>query len=315
MPHLRIATRPSRMAQTQARLVGDALVRAHAGLTYELVLVQSSGDKSQAWNGNLHQDGGKGAFIKEVEQAVLAHQADIAVHSMKDVPTDVEHPELMIAAVLPRDDRRDVAICKVGQAFEALPAGAKVGTSSVRRQAQLRRYFPHLEPVHFRGNADTRLEKLDRGEVDCILLAKSGVDRLGLMGRITVVFEPDIVMPACQQGVVGIQCLTSATAVQELVAAINHAPTMTCLQAERALLKLLQGNCFSPIAGYCEITKGNNLRMQALVASLNGQQLVRSRLKHEGQQPEALARAVADDLLAQGAAALIAAAAPLDEAG
>lgn len=308
---IRIATRKSRMAQTQSRMIGDAIVKAFPDYSYELVLVVSTGDKSQAWHGDLSKDGGKGAFTKEIEEAVLAGQADIAMHCMKDVPTDIEHPDLIFPAMLERGDRRDVAVCRKGQAFEALKAGAKVGTSSVRRKAQLRKLFPYLEAVHFRGNADSRIEKLDNGEVDALLLSKAGVDILGLQDRISTVFEPDLMMPCAQQGAVGAQCHKDNHEVIRILEAINHNETMTCITAERAMLKTLQGNCFSPIAGYCEVTKGGNLRMLALVSSLDGSRVIRSRVKLEGQDPVALGQAVGQDLLDQGANELIAEAARL----
>jgi len=299
---IKIATRKSRMAQTQSRLVGEALVKAYS---YELVLITSTGDKSQAWHGDLSKDGGKGAFTKEIEEAVLAGEADIAVHSMKDVPTDIEHPDLVFSAMLPRGDKRDVAVCRKGQTFERLKPGAKVGTSSVRRKAQLRKLFPYLDVVHFRGNVDSRIEKLDNGEVDALMLSKAGMDMLGLQERITTVFEPDLVMPCAQQGAVGAQCRKDNVEVIKMLEAISHHDTMVCIEAERALLRKLEGNCFSPIAGYCEVTKGGNLRMLAMVASLDGSQVIRSRVKLEGQEPIALGTAVAQDLLDQGAAALI----------
>lgn len=306
---IRIATRKSRMAQTQSRMIGDAIVKAFPDYSYELVLVVSTGDKSQAWHGDLSKDGGKGAFTKEIEEAVLSGHADIAMHCMKDVPTDIEHPDLIFPAMLPRGDKRDVAVCRKGQAFEALKAGAKVGTSSVRRKAQLRKLFPYLEVLHFRGNADSRIEKLDNGEVDALMLSKAGVDVLGLQDRISTVFEPDLIMPCAQQGAVGAQCHKDNQEVIKILEVISHAETMTCITAERAMLKTLQGNCFSPIAGYCEVTKGGNLRMLALVSSLDGSQVIRSRVKLEGQDPVALGEAVAQDLLDQGAAELIAEAA------
>lgn len=302
---IKIATRKSRMAQTQSRLVGEALVKAFPDFSYELVLITSTGDKSQAWHGDLSKDGGKGAFTKEIEEAVLAGEADIAVHSMKDVPTDIEHPDLVFPAMLPRGDKRDIAVCRKGQSFERLKNGARVGTSSVRRKAQLRKLFPYLEVVHFRGNVDSRIEKLDNGEVDALMLSKAGMDMLSLQDRITTVFEPDLMMPCAQQGAVGAQCRSDNHDVITMLKAVNHDDTMICIEAERAMLRKLEGNCFSPIAGYCEVTKGGNLRMLAMVASVDGSQVIRSRVKLEGQEPIALGTAVAQDLLDQGAAALI----------
>lgn len=308
---IRIATRKSRLAQTQSRLVGDALVKAFPDFTYALVLITSTGDKSQAWHGDLSKDGGKGAFTKEIEEAVRQGEADIAVHSMKDVPTDIAYPDTVFPAMLPRGDIRDVVICRRGQTFEALKAGSRIGTSSVRRKAQLRKLFPYLEALQFRGNVDSRIEKLDNGEVDALILAKAGIDRLNLQDRISTVFEPDLMMPCAQQGVIGTQCRADDVEIIKMLEAINHVETMTCITAERTMLTALQGNCFSPIAGYCEVTKGGNLRMLALVASVDGSQIIRSRVKLEGQEPVALGKAVAQDLLEQGAAALITEAAHL----
>lgn len=302
---IRIATRKSRMAQTQSNRVGQALVAAFPDYNYELVLITSTGDKSQAWHGDLSQDGGKGAFTKEIEDALLVGEADVAVHSMKDVPTDVEHPALIFPAMMPCGDRRDVAVCRVGQVFEALKSGSKVGTSSVRRRAQLRKLFPYLEVLHFRGNVDSRIEKLDNGEVDALLLSKAGMEMLSLQDRITTVFEPDLMMPCAQQGVIGAQCRADDKEIIAMLEAISHPNTMVCITAERAMLRTLRGNCFSPIGGYCEHTKGGNLRMLAMVSSLDGNQIIRSNMKLEGQDPVALGELVAQDLLNQGATDLI----------
>ena len=299
--HLRIATRQSQLAQVQARSVGDMLQRKHPGVTYELLFVTTTGDK---FMGNLAKVGGKEAFVKEIEEALLDGRADLAVHSMKDVPT-VLPDGLTIDAVMSRDDFRDVAICRPGEEFSALPEGAKIGTSSVRRGALLQAAFPNLTIVPVRGNVQTRLEKLKQGTVDALILAKAGLDRLDLAARISVVFEPDMLCPALAQGAVGVECRIDDAELNALLAAVEDKETRLCVNTERLFLKLLGGSCHTPIAGYVQVTQGGNLRLIGLVASLDGQTVLRTRHKMPAEEWQELARLAADDVLAQGAGAII----------
>jgi hydroxymethylbilane synthase len=302
--HFKIATRKSKLAQIQANAVGAKL--EEIGHTYELVLIISTGDKSQKTNGDLSKDGGKGAFIKEVQEAVARGEADIAVHSMKDVPSDFERPEgFVIPAVLERENHRDVVITRKNDTFLMLEKGAKIGTSSIRRASQLRATFPYLDVVHFRGNVDSRLEKLDNGDVDAIILAQAGISRLGLDARIDEVLESDIMMPAFGQGIIGIECKADAADIIAELKKINHEETFTCLTVERAITNGLKGNCHTPMAGYCEYSAGGSLRVVALVSSKDGSEIIRSRFKEKNTDPAALGEKVAKDLISQGADELI----------
>lgn len=230
----------------------------------------------------------------------------MAMHSLKDVPGDVDLPDgLTLGAVLQREDLRDAAVCRDGESFVALKPGSKIGTSSVRRAAQLKANFPQFEVVPLRGNADTRVGKVDSGEVDAAILALSGLRRIGLEGRVCEVFEPDVMMPALGQGVVCVEANAKDAELMALLAKINHTDTFACISAERALLKVLQGSCHTPIAGYCEVTGNRNLRLIAMVSSLDGNEVLRARAKMAYADPIALGEAVAADLLKQGAARLL----------
>ena len=304
-----IATRRSKMALVQTRRIVE-LVEAQArqagrGDRVTIREVVSDGCYER-FQGNLQTLGGKGAFVKALECDVLAGTADLAMHSLKDVPTDNEMPEgLMLGCVLAREDLRDAVVCAPGVEFVALKPGARVGTNSVRRAAQLRANFPHLQVVPLRGNADTRVQKVDAGEVDAAILALAGLQRIGLAHRASAVLEPDVMLPAVGQGVVCVQCRTDDAGARAALAGLNDATTWACITAERAMLMALKGDCHTPIAGYCEVTKGGSLRLIALVASLDGQTIIRARGKGPLDQPEALGRMVADDLLAQGADRLL----------
>jgi len=301
---IRIATRGSRLALVQARMAGDALQK-QTGRPYELISVKTTGDK---FMGDLSTVGGKGVFVKEVEDAVMDGEADIAVHSMKDVPGPHEQPAgLVIPAMLPREDIRDVCVCREGESFVALKKGSKIGTSSLRRATQLRATFPDLEVVPIRGNVDSRLEKLKNKEVDALMLAKAGLDRLNLTGRISEVFEPDMMCPAVGQGAIGVQCREDDADMIEMLKSINHTDTFTCVTAERAMLEVLAGNCHTPIAGYCEVTKGGSLRLIALVTSLDGREVVRTRQKMPYDNPITIGQTAGQDLQKQGADRIIAA--------
>jgi len=297
----KIITRKSKLALVQVNQVVKELQKVDPDFQYEIVEVLSDGCYDR-FKGSLKELGGKGAFVRNLETALLEKEADFAVHSMKDVPTDEELPEgLCIPAMLEREDIRDVIVCRSGENFVGLKEGAVVGTSSVRRAAQIHASFPHLKVDGLRGNVDTRLKKLDSGEVDAAVLAKAGLDRLGLSDRISEVFEPDMMLPAVGQGAVGVECRADDQELMELLAQVNHKDTFTCVTAERTMCGGLGGNCSTPIAGYCQVTKGGNLRLIAHVTSLDGTQLVRSRHKMAYDEAVALGEKVANDLLNQGA--------------
>ena len=297
----RIGTRQSQLAQIQARRVGDALKAQNPGSDYELVFITTTGDK---FMGDLAQVGGKEAFVKEIDEAVLSGHVDFAVHSMKDVPTEMPNG-LAIVATLLRNDIRDVAVCRKGMSFSTLKAGAKVGTSSVRRAAQLKAMFPYLDVQPVRGNVNSRLEKLDKGEYDALILAKAGLDLLGFTARITDVFEPDMMCPAVAQGAIGIVCRDDDKDLAATLAPLGDADTLTCVLAEREMLRGLGGSCHTPIAGYVVVTANRNLRLIGLVADPDGRRILRVREKMPFENALELGRKCAEDLLNQGAGDII----------
>lgn len=301
----RIATRRSKMAMSQTTRIVELLRKVapqHEFLIHEVV----SDGCYEKFKGDLQLIGGKGAFVKALEHEMLEGRADMAMHSLKDVPGDIDLPKgLALGAFLQREDLRDAVVCRVGESLVGLKKGAKIGTSSVRRAAQLKMNFPHLEVVPLRGNADTRVGKVDSGEVDAAVLAASGLRRIGLEGRICEIFEPDVMLPAIGQGVVTVEYRAENAELGELLAKISHADTGVCMAAERAMLKALQGGCHTPIAGYCEVTAGRNLRLIAMVSSLDGLKVLRARAKRPYAEAVALGEEVAADLLKQGAGELL----------
>ena len=303
MQKLRIATRRSRLALWQAEHVAALLRAAHDGLEVELVPMVTEGDR--ILDRALAEVGGKGLFIKELEVAMYEGRADLAVHSMKDVPADL--PEGMtLACVLERADPRDAFVSNHYPRLDALPRGARVGTSSLRRQCQLRHARPDLEVIQLRGNVDTRLRKLDEGEYDAILLAAAGLKRLGLDGRIASVVPAEASLPAVGQGIIGIECRAEDATTQRLVGALQHLPTRTCLEAERAFAARLQGSCQSPVAGFAELD-GERLRLRGLVGAPDGSQVFADEAHGTAAEAAALGDALANTLLEAGAGPLLAA--------
>ena len=299
---LRIATRQSLLALWQAEHVAMLLRRAHAGLHVELVPLLTQGDRIQ--DRSLAAIGGKGLFIKELEVAIEDHRADIAVHSMKDVPAELPDG-LMIAAVLKRADARDALVNNAGvKRFDDLPRGARVGTSSLRRQAQLRALRPDLRIEALRGNVDTRLRKLDMGEMDAIVLACAGLIRLGLEARITARIDPQVCLPAVSQGVIGIECRSGDAHARSLLQALEDSPTRLMMDAERAFAARLGGSCQSPIAGYAEL-EANQITLRGLVAEPDGSRLLRDSQSGGIADPAALGRRLAERMLAAGAGHLL----------
>lgn len=299
---LRIATRKSQLALWQAQHVAMLLRQAHAGLTVELVPLLTQGDR--ILDRSLAAIGGKGLFIKELEVAITDHRADIAVHSMKDVPAELPDG-LVIGAVLQRADAFDALVTVTGiRRLEDLPPGARVGTSSLRRQAQLRALRPDLVIVALRGNVDTRLRKLDAGEMDAIVLACAGLIRLGLESRITARLDPEECLPAVSQGVIGIECRGQDAETRALLQPLEDSSTRVVMTAERAFAEHLGGSCQSPIAGYA-VRTADEISLRGLVAEPDGSRLLRDSLSGGTDNPAALGRRLAERMLAAGAGHLL----------
>ena len=305
---LRIATRKSQLALWQAEHVSALLRAAHPGLEIELVPLLTQGDRIQ--DRTLAAIGGKGLFIKELEVALEDLRADIAVHSMKDVPADLPHG-LIIGAVLKRADPRDALVTASGiTRLEDLPHQAVVGTSSLRRQAQIRALRPDLNIESLRGNVDTRLRKLDAGQetggkrMDAIVLACAGLIRLGLESRITARLDPQICLPAVTQGVIGIECRQSDSSTVEFLRALEDPATRKVMDAERAYASRLGGSCQSPIAAYAEL-EADRITMQGLVAEPDGSRLLKDTVSGRADNPAALGCQLAERILAAGAGPLL----------
>ena len=298
---IRIATRKSPLALWQAEHVASALRRAHPGLSVEILGMSTRGDK--ILDAPLAKIGGKGLFVKELEQSLLERRADLAVHSMKDVPVDFP-PGLHLPVILAREDPRDALVCPRFDRLAALPEGARLGTSSLRRQCQIAARRPDLRIQPLRGNVNTRLAKLDAGEFDAILLAAAGLLRLGLGRRIRARLSIDESLPAIGQGALGIECRSDDRPLQDLLAPLHDADTADRVTAERAMNRRLEGGCQVPIAGHATLVDGE-LWMQGLVGSPDGRHLQRAQRRGPRAQAEALGVALAEDLLAQGAGDLL----------
>ncbi len=294
---IRIATRKSPLAMWQAEHVAAELKRAHPGLEVEIVGMTTQGDK--ILDTPLAKIGGKGLFIKELEQGLLSDQADIAVHSMKDVP--VELPEgLHLAVIMQREDPRDAFVSSRFQTIDELPEGACVGTSSLRRQSQLAEQRPDLQIKSLRGNVNTRLRKLDDGEYDAIILAAAGLIRLGFQERITAFIGPEQSLPAIGQGAVGIECRSDDARVNALIAPLHDADTACCVRAERAMNQRLNGGCQVPIAGYAMLENGV-VWLRGLVGEPDGRTIVRGEVEGAPEEAEAMGTGLAEHLLKWGA--------------
>jgi hydroxymethylbilane synthase len=298
---LRIATRQSRLALWQAEHVAARLRAAHPGLAVTLTPMTTQGDR--VLDRPLADVGGKGLFIKELELAIVERRADIAVHSMKDVPSDLPSG-MTLAAMLPRADPRDAFVSVRHTNFAELPRGACVGTSSPRRQSQLKHARPDLELITLRGNVDTRLRKLEEGQYDAIILAAAGLIRLGLERRITHYFEADQSVPAVGQGVVGVECRADDQRSIALVGALNDAVSWQCCTAERAFAQRLHGSCQSPIAAFAQI-RGDEMQLRGVIGSPDGRDLYRGANAGHPSQASAIGVALAERLLAAGARELL----------
>lgn len=300
---IRIVSRDSPMALAQVERVRAELAALHPGITTTVLPVKTTGDK---WLGDLSQVEGKGAFTKEVDHAVISGAADLAVHCLKDVPADRPLPAgTTFAAFLRRDDIRDALVHPGGLTLDALPAGTRIGTSSVRRIAQLAASQPHLECVPIRGNANSRLRQLGEGVADALLLAVSGLERIGRTDVITEVLDPDVMMPPIGAGTLALQCREDDADLIATISGLGHPGTHRETLAERMLLHVLQGHCNSPIAGYAKAEPGGDLSLRASVFSPDGKTVYNAHEWAGRLDPATLGTSVAVSLLRQGARELI----------
>ena len=301
MKTLKIATRQSPLALWQAEHIRARLEAMHADLTVELVTFVTQGDK--ILDTPLAKIGGKGLFVKELEAALMDGRADLAVHSMKDVPMAL--PEgLSLAVICEREDPLDAFVSNHYASFADLPQGAKVGTSSLRRKCQILKARPDLEIIDLRGNVGTRLSKLDDGKYDAIILASAGLKRLGLAERIRHTIQPAVSLPAVGQGALGLECRSQDQAVLDLILPLMHAETNMCVRAERAFNAYLEGGCQVPIAGYATLQNGQ-LQIEGRVGSVDGQTILKAVQYGAPEQAEMLGEELAKALLAQGAGELL----------
>jgi hydroxymethylbilane synthase len=293
---IRLGTRASLLALSQANWVKSRLEETHAGMKVDLVHIKTTGDKLDV---PLFEMGGKGLFVKEIEDALLRGAVDLAVHSAKDLPAFI--PEgLALMAFPEREDPRDVLISRDGRRWSGIPAGGRVGTGSLRRKAQLVHLRPDLEIIPMRGNLDTRIKKLSTLKLDAIVLAAAGLRRLNWGDQISDYFEPEVLLPAIGQGVLAIEGRLGDERINRLVAPLNHIPTEASLMAERAFLRGLEGGCQVPIAGFARLESGR-LSLTGLVAGVEGHRVIRGRVEGPAAKSEELGKQLAEELLAQGA--------------
>jgi len=296
---LRIGTRGSALARWQAEFVRGALARH--GVAAELVIIRTSGDRDR--QSSLRVIGGKGVFTKELEDALLEERIDLAVHSMKDMPTSLP-AGLEISAICPREDVRDALISRDALKLDELPSGARIGTSSLRRQTQLRHYRGDFEMVDMRGNVDTRLAKLAQGDYDAIVLAKAGLDRLGRAEQISEILPPEICLPAAGQGAMGIETRRREDEFFDAVRKLNHRPSQLAVEAERSVLVALEGGCQVPIGVWARM-EADSLRIDARVLSADGKESIRESRTGSSENAIELGRTVAAALLDRGADRLL----------
>lgn len=294
---LLIGTRGSQLALHQATVIQEKLIHHHPDLEVDLKIIKTTGDQIQ--DVPLAKVGGKGLFVKEIEEALLRGDIDLAVHSMKDVP--VELPDgLHLSVITQREDPRDVLISRDEISFHKLPQRSTVGTGSLRRQSQLLHLRPDLRIKPLRGNLDTRLRKLEEGSIDAIVLAAAGVKRLGLTNQITEYFDPSKCLPAIGQGALGLECRIDDERIDTLLSPLNHVHSRLCVRAERSFLRRLEGGCQTPIAAHARL-EGDDLILEGLVASVDGQRLVRDLVRGPLVEGESMGIKLAERLLSQGA--------------
>ena len=297
MKKIKIATRKSPLAIWQAKYVKEELIKAHVDIEIELVSMQTEGDRFL--ESPLFNVGGKGLFIKELEEALSSNDADIAVHSMKDVVVDL--PEnLVLPVIMKREDSRDVLISNHYNEIDTIPNNSVVGTSSLRRQSQFRRLCPNAVLKDLRGNVGTRIRKLDDGEYDAILLAAAGIIRLGLSNRITQLVPHGHLLPAVGQGAIGIECRADDMTTQELIAPLNDKDTSLCVLTERAFSRRLNGGCQLPIAAHA-LVEGKQIKLSGLVAKLDGSEIIKSEKQGDIMDIESIGNSLAELLLERGA--------------
>lgn len=300
---LRIGTRASRLALWQAEWVQQQLQQLHPGLTVSLVPITTKGDK--ILDVPLAKVGGKGLFVKELEEALYDGSVDLAVHSMKDVPS-VLPPGLILPCIPPREDPRDALVTPDGRGFAQLPQGARIGTSALRRQAQLLHQRPDLTIVSLRGNVETRLRKMEEEQLDGIVLAAAGLKRLELAERISAYLPTDLSLPAIGQGALGLECRQGDERTLALIAPLHHADTAVAVTAERAFLRRLNGGCQVPLAAHATVM-GDRVNMVGLVAEVDGSRLLKDTLDAPVSEAETAGRQLAESLLSQGADSILAA--------
>lgn len=303
MRNLRIGTRGSALALWQANHLREALERT-CGAAAEIVVIKTAGDRFAG--ASFDQIGIKGVFTRELEDALLDGRVDLAVHSMKDIPTDLS-AVCRVAVVFPREDPRDALVSREGKTLDELPRGARIGTSSLRRASQLRRFRPDFEVVELRGNVDTRLRKLDSGACDAVVLAKAGMDRLGFASRITEVLSPDVVLPAVGQGALGVEFFEPCEDEFSFLGGLVDKETMRAVKAERALLAELQGGCRLPLGAWARL-KGGRMVLDACVLAADGSESLRRRSEGKcasSAEAESLGRNLGRELMAAGADKLL----------
>ena len=299
---IRIGTRGSQMALQQAQTVKALLVARFPDVFFELVIIQSEGDINQ---GDLRLFGGKGAFVSRLDQALAEERIHISVNCMKDIPQSTERgKDVKIAGALPREEVVDSIITRSGASLAEMPLGSSLGTTSPRRQALVRRLYPHINCVNIRGSSDTRVRKLDAGEVDALVLAVCGLRRIGLEDRITELTDPSIFLPAIGAGVVTMDCLTSSIEIANFISAVSDSETMKTVVVERAFIDVIQGSCHSAIAGQTRL-EGNSITFTATVLSLDGKEAITVSKSAESDHGIALGTEVAELLLQRGANKLL----------
>jgi len=298
MPYeLRIGTRGSQLALFQANWVKDELIQAHPDLKVSLIKIKTTGDKIQ--DAPLAKIGGKGLFVKEIEKALIQRKIDLAVHSIKDVPT--QFPKgLHLSVITKREDPRDVFISREGKTLRELPQGARIGTSSLRRQAQLLHYRSDFELVPLRGNLDTRLKKLKTMNLDGIVLALAGLKRLGLEEKVTQIISTDVSLPAIGQGALGIETRQDDREIEEQIRFLNDRDSWIAVSAERSFLNKLEGGCQVPIAAFARTAEAT-LQIDGLVGTIDGKRILRGRVEGRVEEAESLGTKLADILLSKGA--------------
>ncbi len=301
MRSLILATRGSKLALAQSEMVAGMLRAAHPGLEVNLLIIQTKGDL--VLDRAISKIGDKGLFVKEIEQALASGEADLAVHSCKDLESNT--PDGLVLAAFPRRaDPRDALISRHGVVLRDLPAGARIGTSSLRRACQIRHLRPDAQIVTLRGNVDTRLRKAQTEDYDAIVLAAAGLERINLAGHVTEVFDPDVFIPMVAQGALAIECRADDSEVRSLLTALNDAMTELAVRVERAFLARLQGGCQVPVAAHASV-EGENIRLRGLVGMPDGSQVVRGELVSMLKDADILGNNLAEELLIEGGAAIL----------